>query len=72
MSALPMVKSSENDKYWKDMRNSQMDSIYAILNSTVAIPSRERVSNITRETPMEWNPTDVIEQYNRQSDASYA
>ena len=53
MSALCMVKSSENDKYMKDMRNSQMDSIYAILNSTVGIPSRERVSNITRETPME-------------------
>ena len=54
------------------MKHSQLDSVYSFLTNTVGIPSKDRVVNVTQETPLIWNPTEVIEKYSRQSDESYA
>eukprot|EP00956_Cyclotella_meneghiniana_P024833 scaffold50532_cov38-Cyclotella_meneghiniana.AAC.1 len=53
------------------IKNSQLDAVYSVLQHTQGIPTRETVSAVTRDTPIEWSPTDDIHQYDRQSDESF-
>jgi hypothetical protein len=71
MSTLRAVKTKENEAWWSNMKNSQLDAIYAILRNANSIPSRDAISRVTRESPLTWSPIEVIKKYERQSDESY-
>ena len=71
MTTLRTVRTEENDLFWRKMKNSQLNSVYASLEHTPGVPSRQSVSEVDRENPMVWNPTNTIPQYERQSEESY-
>lgn len=74
MATLRMSTTAQNKQWWADMTNLQLDSIYSTrsLQQTDGMPTREDINNVTRDTPLMWNPTDVMTRYERQSEASFA
>eukprot|EP00956_Cyclotella_meneghiniana_P023953 scaffold47551_cov95-Cyclotella_meneghiniana.AAC.1 len=71
MSTLLDTKTEETNQWWQNIKNSQLDAVYSVLQHTQGIPTRETVSAVTRDTPLEWSPTEDIHQYDRQSDESF-
>eukprot|EP00956_Cyclotella_meneghiniana_P018903 scaffold31899_cov24-Cyclotella_meneghiniana.AAC.1 len=71
MSTLLDAKTDETNQWWQNMKNSQLDAVYSVLQHTQGIPTRESVAAVTRDTPLEWSPTEDIHQYDRQSDESF-
>ncbi len=59
------------NEFWKDNMRKQLQSIYKDVQNMQSIPPREEVERVTRYNHCDWNPTEIIAQYDQQIDASY-
>jgi hypothetical protein len=58
-------------EFWKHNMRKQLQSIYKDVQNMQGIPPREEVERVTCYNHCDWNPTEIIAQYDQQSDESY-
>ena len=71
MNALRDAKTEENKKFWICLKRSQFTSAISSLQHMATIPSEEEISNVDRESHIEWNPLLHFSQFENQSEESY-
>ena len=71
MSTLRDKRTAENKEYWSNMMQSQLVAVYSSLQHTVGILTRESLSGVSRDGPIEWAPSESIVRYERQTIESY-
>ena len=71
MSEFRAAKIGANLQFWKTMKENQFNAVYICLQHSAGIPERREVDGCSRTNPMNWIPTDMIEQYASQSDESF-
>jgi hypothetical protein len=59
------------NEFWKDNMRKQLQSKYKDVQNMQGIPPREEVEGVTCYNHCDWNPTEMIAQYDQQSDESY-
>ncbi len=59
------------NEFWKNNMRKQLLSIYKNVQNMQGIPPREEVERVTRYNHCDWNPAEIIAQYDQQSDESY-
>jgi hypothetical protein len=68
------LQSSLTHKFnelWKDNMRKQLQSMYKDVQNMQGIPPREEVERVTCYNHCDWNLTEIIPQYDQQSDESY-
>ena len=71
MSKVRAAKIGANFQLWKTTKENQLDAVYSCLQHSASIPEQREVDGCSRTNPMNWKPTDTIEQYARQSGESF-
>jgi len=71
LAGLQSSLTHEFNQFWKDNMRKQLQSIYKDVQNMQGIPPREEVERVTRYNHCDWNPTEIIPQYDQQSDESY-
>jgi hypothetical protein len=71
LAGLQSSLKHEFNQFWKDNMRKQLQSIYKDVQNMQGIPPREEVERVTRYNHCDWNPTEIIPQYDQQSDESY-
>jgi hypothetical protein len=60
MSTLRENGTAETEKYRRNTKQSQLDTVYSSLQHTAGIPTRDSLSGVSQDDPFEWSPTEAI------------
>ena len=71
MNSLRVQKSAENERFWRANVESQVESIYSMLQEKENYPIKDEILEVTRELPMNWDLISSFSQYENQSVESF-
>lgn len=71
MTGIRIAASEKNIRYWQEMKASQLQSVYNTLQYTEGVPSKDAVVEATRLSPLQWDPTQTLLQFENQSQESF-
>ncbi len=71
LAGLQSSLTHEFNEFLKDNMRKQLQSIYKDVQNMQGIPLREEVERVTCYNHCDLNPTEIIAQYDQQSDESY-
>ena len=71
MTSMYNSTETEHMEFWHDRKTKTLQSCYADSDSIDGIPSRERVEQVSRSGPYNWNPSETLTCSDNQSEESF-
>ena len=67
-----LLNNTEQDhhRFWNEMKESQLTSVFTTLRGIPNLPTREDILNSTRDLPFSWDPVQTMVQSDSQNEAS--
>ena len=72
MSNVRAVNDEKIQQFWTSLVNSQLHSVYTTLCNINNLPTQDEILQAHRHLPLDWNPLENLQQYEHQTNESFA